>query len=409
MSFYKNTKFNRGDVPKITSSFNDGTRGPPQPLLPSISFDDKYVNPIVKSDTLEEDDRFSFVGNDNLSEVMDDSDVRLQVIEYDSSKLPDPRYILSRGYILSRISIRTLITRNWQQSYFVQYGPAIIFIFRSMADYEDWLINPYHTPRERDFLVKLRIDFMPSAFDESFKKPDNIFGSSRSHNTAQKRSVNSPLPGVLGHRVTQVTYKTYRSMRLGGANSSFFSRFFKSTMATGTSGNAMVSSLVGSPSTSPTSREGSTPGLGSEIGIRGMNKNVPMMYQFKLVRIMGQGPSPVIVAAFGSPLKKELDTFRECACSCIRFANNHNSRSAGARQGRHQVKGNGNVNRNNTSRSQRAIPNFVEFSRMTSGQRKDMIAFDRGYGVDEPYNGKEDFIPRPASNSMRRMRSDILT
>lgn len=35
-----------------------------------------------------------------------------------------------------------------------------MLFFRTFADYEDWLNNPYHTQSARDFLVKMRVDFV---------------------------------------------------------------------------------------------------------------------------------------------------------------------------------------------------------------------------------------------------------
>jgi len=36
----------------------------------------------------------------------------------------------------------------------------MLLLFRSRADYEDWLTNPYHSHKMRQFLVKMQIDFV---------------------------------------------------------------------------------------------------------------------------------------------------------------------------------------------------------------------------------------------------------
>ena len=85
----------------------------------------------------------------------------------DASALPDARPILARGNILTRSSLRSLVMKKWHSSFWVRYGPASLLVFRSKDDFEDWLNNPYHSQRQRDYLVKARLDF----FGE-MKKPD---------------------------------------------------------------------------------------------------------------------------------------------------------------------------------------------------------------------------------------------
>eukprot|EP00986_Skeletonema_menzelii_P010828 scaffold5409_cov142-Skeletonema_menzelii.AAC.6 len=77
-----------------------------------------------------------------------------------TSPLPKPSLVVHSGYVLSRISFRTVLMRKWKQTFWIQYGPTQLLFFRSFADYEDWLNNPYHTQKARDFLVKLRVDFV---------------------------------------------------------------------------------------------------------------------------------------------------------------------------------------------------------------------------------------------------------
>jgi len=77
-----------------------------------------------------------------------------------TSPLPRPALVLHSGYVLSRISFRTVLLRKWKQTFWIQYGPTQLLFFRSFADYEDWLNNPYHSQRARDYLIKLRVDFV---------------------------------------------------------------------------------------------------------------------------------------------------------------------------------------------------------------------------------------------------------
>ena len=76
------------------------------------------------------------------------------------SPLPQPHLVHHSGYVLSRISFRTVLMRKWKQTFWIQYGPTQLLFFRTFADYEDWLNNPYHTIKAREFLVKLRVDFV---------------------------------------------------------------------------------------------------------------------------------------------------------------------------------------------------------------------------------------------------------
>ena len=96
---------------------------------------------------------------------------------------PLPRYELVHhsGYVLSRISFRTVLLRKWKQTFWIQYGPTLLLFFRTYADYDDWLNIPYHTIKAREFLVKLRVDFV-----SDLKKSS-----------------------VMGYQVTQVRRKPY--------------------------------------------------------------------------------------------------------------------------------------------------------------------------------------------------------
>jgi len=99
----------------------------------------------------------------------------------DSSPLPNIDDIVSSGHVLSRISFRTIVLKRWKQTYWVQYGPHTLLLFRSLADYQDWLTNPYHTAKMRDYLIKLKIDFCKDLLE----------------------------PGVMGYQITQANRKGY--------------------------------------------------------------------------------------------------------------------------------------------------------------------------------------------------------
>lgn len=76
-----------------------------------------------------------------------------------SSPLPDFEQVLHSGYVLSRISFRTILIKKWKQTFWIMYGRSKVLFFRSSADFEDWISNPYLSQAQRDFLVKLSIDF----------------------------------------------------------------------------------------------------------------------------------------------------------------------------------------------------------------------------------------------------------
>lgn len=85
----------------------------------------------------------------------------------DASPLPDATPILASGTILTRSSLRSLVMKKWHKSHWVRYGPCALLVFRSKDDFGDWLRNPYHSQRQREYLVKARLDFY-----SEMKKPD---------------------------------------------------------------------------------------------------------------------------------------------------------------------------------------------------------------------------------------------
>lgn len=74
--------------------------------------------------------------------------------------LPKGELVAKSGYILSRISFRTILMKKWKQSYWVQYGRHTMLWFRSENHFNEWLNNPYLSQAQRNFLVKLAINFV---------------------------------------------------------------------------------------------------------------------------------------------------------------------------------------------------------------------------------------------------------
>lgn len=77
-----------------------------------------------------------------------------------ASPLPKADLVRKRGFVLSRISFRTIVMKKWKQSFWVQYGPHTMLWFRTQGDFDDWLNNPYHSQAERNFLIKLAVNFV---------------------------------------------------------------------------------------------------------------------------------------------------------------------------------------------------------------------------------------------------------
>lgn len=98
-----------------------------------------------------------------------------------SAPLPKGDLVVKSGYVLSRISFRTIMMKKWKQCYWVQYGPHTMLWFRSHADFDDWLNNPYLTQNQRNYLIKLAVNFVHDLYK----------------------------PNVRGYQVTQARSKAY--------------------------------------------------------------------------------------------------------------------------------------------------------------------------------------------------------
>ena len=87
-------------------------------------------------------------------------EIARQAAPYGASPLPKAELVKKTGYILSRISFRTIVMKKWKQSFWVQYGSHTMLWFRAEEDFKDWLNNPYHTQAQRNFLIKLAVNFV---------------------------------------------------------------------------------------------------------------------------------------------------------------------------------------------------------------------------------------------------------
>ena len=77
-----------------------------------------------------------------------------------AAPLPKRELVGKKGFVLSRISFRTIVMKKWKQSYWVQYGAHTMLWFRTKSDFEDWLNNPYHNHQQRNYLIKLAVNFV---------------------------------------------------------------------------------------------------------------------------------------------------------------------------------------------------------------------------------------------------------
>lgn len=108
--------------------------------------------------------------------------------KHKTAPLPDASLIHMTAPILTRTSLRSLVMKKWNPSYWMHYGPTGLLIFRSKEHMDDWRYNPYHGKKQRDFLVKLHVDF---AKDMEGGEGDG------------------GKEGVLGHRLLPVKRKSY--------------------------------------------------------------------------------------------------------------------------------------------------------------------------------------------------------
>lgn len=86
-----------------------------------------------------------------------------------ASALPEFDKVTHSGYALARISFRTILIKKWKQVFWVTYGDSKLFIFRSSADFADWVSNPYLNKAQRAFLVKVEIDLVGDCMENNVR------------------------------------------------------------------------------------------------------------------------------------------------------------------------------------------------------------------------------------------------
>lgn len=106
--------------------------------------------------------------------TMDQNDER-------DATLPRLENVLHSGRIMGRVSLKSLVTKNWKELFWIVYQPANFICFRCKEDYFDWLLNSQLESTERSKLVKLHVDFQ-----------------------------RDPSSGIRGYQSTDIKKKTYR-------------------------------------------------------------------------------------------------------------------------------------------------------------------------------------------------------
>lgn len=74
------------------------------------------------------------------------------------SELPSYEKIRHSGYIMTRFSQASLLTRKWRQNFWILYEDYLCF-YRSKEDFDQWLMNPFLSKEKRDALVKRCLRF----------------------------------------------------------------------------------------------------------------------------------------------------------------------------------------------------------------------------------------------------------
>ena len=138
---------------------------------------------------------------------------------------------------MTRTSLRTLVMKKWNTSYWMQYGPSSIIVFRSREHLDDWMYNPYHSIKQRDYLIKLHVNFRDmmttttsttTATTTTTASVDNGGGGGGSQCSGSVSSSNGgggilssgssnvgkdggKEGGILGHRILPIKKKSYGS------------------------------------------------------------------------------------------------------------------------------------------------------------------------------------------------------
>lgn len=84
------------------------------------------------------------------------------------STLPPYHDVKHSGELLARFSLKSMLTKKWRSTYWISFGNHQILFFRSKYDFDEWAVNPYITPQERNLLVKLTVDFKNDVYKPGF-------------------------------------------------------------------------------------------------------------------------------------------------------------------------------------------------------------------------------------------------
>ncbi len=88
---------------------------------------------------------------------------------------PSFEKISHSGICLARTTKRSLLTKKWKKVFWIAYGDEALLIFKTKDMFDDWVMNPHLSSRQREALVKLRVDFIDEN-QSSFTASSNING-----------------------------------------------------------------------------------------------------------------------------------------------------------------------------------------------------------------------------------------
>ena len=146
----------------------------------------------------------------NWSEKKDDSNLHL-------STLPNPNLIHQMGPIQSRTTLRSLLMKKWHTDcWWMHYDRHSILIFRSKDHLDDWVQNPYHGKKEREYLIKLHIDFGDigggvggGAGGASGSVNESVASGNNNNKDDNGGEDGGQTTNILGHRILPIKQKNY--------------------------------------------------------------------------------------------------------------------------------------------------------------------------------------------------------
>jgi hypothetical protein len=161
------------------------------------------IDEIKSSTTKSNDDQLY-----NWSEKKDDSNLHL-------STLPNPNLIHQMGPIQSRTTLRSLLMKKWHTDcWWMHYDRYSILIFRSKDHLDDWVQNPYHGKKEREYLIKLHIDFgdiggVGGGKSGSGSVNEGVASGNNSNKDDNGGEDGGQTTNILGHRILPIKQKNY--------------------------------------------------------------------------------------------------------------------------------------------------------------------------------------------------------